>query len=445
MKKITFLLSALLISAMSFAETYSYTFTNSVLSTSGGSVDLGGVTWSYPAVGYTGWDNNNGKGQQFGSGSKPAKDFTFSAIIPGEIQSITINAATASSATAYLKVTVGDTEYINKKLSTSSTDYTGTGASSGEIKINFTQTTSKALYIKKIVVIYNPNAGGPVKESVILNWSASTCDAILGLENQFPTLSTTPADLAGVTYSSSNPEVATINATTGAVELVGGGTTDIVASFEETDDYYAAEAKYTLTVLATTEDTWNLVTDASTLKVGDEVIIAAAEASVAMSTTQNSNNRGVALVVKGENTLTATNQVQVFTLEAGSSEGTFALNTGAGYLWAASNESNHLKTGELLNDHASWTITIVEGVTSIVATNSTNRNVMQYNEASQLFSCYASASQKPVALYKKYVASTPTALDNTMVANKAMKTIVNGQLVIVKDGVRYNALGQVIK
>ena len=419
---------AMLFSVMSFAqaETYSYTFTKNVLSTSGGSVDLGGITWSYPAVGYAGYDTNNGKGQQFGSSSKPAKDFTFSAIIPGEIQSITINAATASSATANLKVTVGDTEYINSKLSTSSTDYTGTGASSGEIKINFTQTTSKALYIKKIVVVYNPNAGGPVKESVTLNWSASTCDAILGVENQFPTLSTTPADLAGVTYSSSNEEVATINATTGAVELVGGGTTDIVASFEETDDYYAAEAKYTLTVLATTEDTWNLVTDASTLKVGDEVIIAAAEASVAMSTTQNSNNRGVALVVKGENTLTATNQVQVFTLEAGSSEGTFAFNTGAGYLWAASNSSNHLKTGDLLNDHASWTITIAEGVTSVVATNSTNRNVMQYNESSQLFSCYSSASQKPLALYKKYIEPVVVNHTITVTANPAEAGVVEG-------------------
>ena len=225
----------------------------------------------------------------------------------------------------------------------------------------------------------------------------------MGEEAELPTLSTTPADLAGVTYSSTNTAVATINATTGAVTLVGGGTTDIVASFAETDDYYAAEAKYTLTVLATTEDTWNLVTDASTLKVGDEVIIVAAESDVAMSTTQNSNNRGVAVVVKNENIVKATNQVQVFTLEAGEGEGTFAFNTGSGYIYAASSGSNHLKTEDAISVNSSWTITIAEGVTSVVATNSTNRNVMQYNESSQLFSCYSSASQKPLALYKKYI------------------------------------------
>ena len=394
---------AMLISVMSFAETYSYTFTKNVLNNSGGTVALGDVTWSYPAVGYTGWDNNNGKGQQFGSSSKPATDFTLSAIISGEIQSVTVNAATASSATAYLKVTVGDTEFINSKLTTSSADYTGTGAASGEIKINFTQTTSKALYIKAITVVYNPNAGGPVKESVTLTWSAATVDAILGEEAELPTLSTTPADLAGVTYSSTNTAVATINATTGAVTLVGGGTTDIVASFAETDDYYAAEAKYTLNVLATTEDVWNLVEDASTLKVGDEIIVVAAESDVAMSTTQNSNNRGVAVVVKNENIVKATNQVQVFTLEAGEGEGTFAFNTGSGYIYAASSGSNHLKTEDAISVNSSWTITIAEGVTSVVATNSTNRNVMQYNESSQLFSCYSSASQKPLALYKKYI------------------------------------------
>ena len=145
---------AMLISVMSFAETYSHTFAKNELTTSGGTVTLSDVTWSYPAVGFIGWDSStSNKGIQLGSGSAPAKDFTLSAIIPGEIQSITVNASTAKSATANLKVTVGDTEFINSALTTSATDYTGTGAASGEIKINFTQTTSKALYIKAITVV----------------------------------------------------------------------------------------------------------------------------------------------------------------------------------------------------------------------------------------------------------------------------------------------------
>lgn len=34
---------------------------------------------------------------------------------------------------------------------------------------------------------------------------------------------------------------------------------------------------------------------------------------------------------------------------------------------------------------------------------------------------------------------------NTAVAEKAQKTIINGQLVILRDGIRYNALGQVME
>lgn len=41
----------------------------------------------------------------------------------------------------------------------------------------------------------------------------------------------------------------------------------------------------------------------------------------------------------------------------------------------------------------------------------------------------------------EYTKSPSTAIDNAVVAEKAQKMIINGQLVIVKDGVRYNAQG----
>jgi hypothetical protein len=34
-----------------------------------------------------------------------------------------------------------------------------------------------------------------------------------------------------------------------------------------------------------------------------------------------------------------------------------------------------------------------------------------------------------------------TAVENTTVSEKAVKTIVDGQIVIIKNGVRYNTLG----
>ena len=39
------------------------------------------------------------------------------------------------------------------------------------------------------------------------------------------------------------------------------------------------------------------------------------------------------------------------------------------------------------------------------------------------------------------VGNSPTALSNTAVENKAVKFFENGQLVIIKNGVKYNALG----
>ena len=49
-------------------------------------------------------------------------------------------------------------------------------------------------------------------------------------------------------------------------------------------------------------------------------------------------------------------------------------------------------------------------------------------------------------LYAIWEAEGPaTALDNIAIESKVVKTIINGQLIIVKDGVQYNAQGQVIK
>jgi len=44
-----------------------------------------------------------------------------------------------------------------------------------------------------------------------------------------------------------------------------------------------------------------------------------------------------------------------------------------------------------------------------------------------------------------YSAGGATAIDNTAVEAKAVKTIENGMLIIEKAGVRYNVMGQVIR
>ncbi len=73
-----------------------------------------------------------------------------------------------------------------------------------------------------------------------------------------------------------------------------------------------------------------------------------------------------------------------------------------GYLYAAGSNNNYLRTQETNDVNSLWTITIGEGgVASIVAEESSNRNVMRYNNSSTLFSCYEAGKQSPVYLYEK--------------------------------------------
>ncbi len=138
---------------------------------------------------------------------------------------------------------------------------------------------------------------------------------------------------------------------------------------------------------------WELVTDASNIKVGDSIIIVATNSNVALSTTQNKNNRGQASVKKSENVITFGADVQIITLEAGNVDGTFAFNVGDGYLYAASSSDNYLRTETTLSNNSSWTITIEDGVATITAKGSNTRNLLRYNSTNSLFSCYASGQQ----------------------------------------------------
>ena len=154
------------------------------------------------------------------------------------------------------------------------------------------------------------------------------------------------------------------------------------------------------------EESWKLVTDAATLSATDEVVIVASESDVALSTTQNNNNRGQAAVTKENGSVIFGADVQVLTLEEGTVDGTFAFNTGEGYLFAASSGSNYLKTEADLSANSSWKITIADGVATIVAQGANTRNTMQYNSSSSLFACYSSASQAAVSLYKHIGSAT---------------------------------------
>ena len=155
-----------------------------------------------------------------------------------------------------------------------------------------------------------------------------------------------------------------------------------------------------------TAKTATLVTDASTLNVGDEIIIAAKDNDFAMGE-QKTNNRAAVAVTKSEDKLTLTADVQKLTLKQGAKENTFAFDTGSGYLYAASSSKNHLKTESKLSDNSSWSVAIADGKATVIAQGANTRNVMKYNSNSKLFACYASG-QQDIAIYKLETVPAPS-------------------------------------
>ena len=86
------------------------------------------------------------------------------------------------------------------------------------------------------------------KQDVTMAFDPTEATATIGKAFTEPTLTTDPADLT-VTYESSDPTVATVDANTGKVKLVAAGTTTITATFAGNTNYNTGSASYTLSVL----------------------------------------------------------------------------------------------------------------------------------------------------------------------------------------------------
>lgn len=166
---------------------------------------------------------------------------------------------------------------------------------------------------------------------------------------------------------------------------------------------------------------YSLVTDLSELTENSVVIIAAAEFDYAISTTQNTNNRGQASVTKSDDSKTVTDpgeNVQVFTLEKGKADNTIAFNTGNGYIYA-SGTGNHLRTYSDLDTKGSFYVELTSVGTVLESSDeSVNQKFIRYNGGSNMFSCYAANSsvQDLVNIYKLDGSGTDTPLiivDNT--------------------------------
>ena len=237
-----------IIGTTAFADTYSYTFEETVFKEAG-TQELNGIMWTLTTdAGYFGYDNQNDKGQQIGSSGNPATTAVLSSGgINGTITSIKVNTSGASGINATLDVTVGGEAFGEQyELTKTKADVEFTGSASGEIKLIYTNKVEKAIYIKSIEITYEGTV--VTKKDANLVFSETSATVVLGEEFTAPVL-TKDTD-ADVVYSSSNEDVATVDATTGEVSIVGVGSTKISATAEETDEYSAGTTSYTLIVTA---------------------------------------------------------------------------------------------------------------------------------------------------------------------------------------------------
>ena len=141
-----------------------------------------------------------------------------------------------------------------------------------------------------------------------------------------------------LTIAGSNGKVTTDKVLTSAVNFAAGHIKTLTIVYDK-----AASPEI--------EGGWELVTSESGLVGGDEIVITNADATKALSVTQNNNNRAAEDVTCSESlhTIAVDPAVhQVITLEEDEGSNYYLQVGEDAYLYAASSSSNHLKTGSKL-------------------------------------------------------------------------------------------------
>ena len=111
-----------------------------------------------------------------------------------------------------------------------------------EIKI----TSSARSYVKSITVNYQPADG---RKDAALKFDGNSNLFEILVEEAFTAPNLTKETPEAVKYESSKPDVASVNATTGDVEITGVGSATITATTPENDTYRAGKASYTISVI----------------------------------------------------------------------------------------------------------------------------------------------------------------------------------------------------
>lgn len=150
-----------------------------------------------------------------------------------------------------------------------------------------------------------------------------------------------------------------------------------------------------------------LVTDASELQEGDELIFVNQAKNYAMGAQNGTYRSRVAVTVEDDSISEPGDDVVIVTLEG--AEGAWNLKVPDGYLAAQSSSKNQLVTVGTTTQYATWTFSVTDAGLATVKAAAGARNQLLYNSqnGSQRFCCYANTGNntKEVLIFRK--ATTP--------------------------------------
>lgn len=254
MRKIfTLLIVAILATATSWAATTgTIKFGTNYVKINKASVtaaDDQGNSWKITTVGTTSFSQQPTY-SQVGKKDEPANTITFTTTLSKEVKVTSLSAKFGgyNGTAGTIKLSVGSTEVGTGNLSaTKDVTVTSTSEASGtQLTVTVTN-IAKGVKCYNISYTYEDESG---KTPTQLSWSAPTATVDLASEvKEFPTLTKKPESITGITYSSSNADVATVNEATGEIAIVACGQTTIKAAYAGDDTYASSSATYTLRVV----------------------------------------------------------------------------------------------------------------------------------------------------------------------------------------------------
>lgn len=292
-------------------------------------------------------------------------------------------------------------------------------SASNTLMIQNANTSNTQLRITKIVLTVESNSSGVTKETQSLSFPE---DKISINEGESFTAPKVSGAQTTVTYSSSDEAVATVDAATGDVSIVGIGTTTIMANAAEDETYYAASASYTLTVLNPNPYLYKRVTSLSELTEGTVCIFTGIKKDgfYAMGQ-QNSNNR-TAINISSATTLpelisfgsiNETNAPYEATIVMYGEKYCFQMSNGKYLINKRTNSNNYLRENNATADSgARWTISLENEELKVYNDNSDDiYGEIRLNTSSDLFSCYKENSQEPITIYRRIEVDGHTTLN----------------------------------